>query len=146
MKNQTIFEELDTTTELLQYFTSAAVTFAALDDSLAATGIGTSTFEAGDYIYVTGSSETDNNTRWLLTSAAANKLIASGAITDDTPGETITLNQEYVGDWCNIELYAKITGVINSSGNCTVYIDQSGDRTNTDYTTTVSVTGGTAAA
>lgn len=150
-----ILHKLDTCTELLQYFTSGAVTFAASDDSLAATSIGTgAAFEVGDHIVVSGSSESANNTTHTVTISAANKITCGGsAITDDNAGETIVINQEYQGSWVNVERWAKLTGTINSSGNCSVYIDQSSDDvlnassvSNTDYTTTVSVTGGTAAA
>jgi len=148
-----ILHKLDTCTELLQYFTSGAVTFAASDDSLAATGIGTGgAFEVGDHIVVSGSSESANNTTHTVTISAANKITCGGsAITDDNAGETIVINQEYQGSWVNVERWAVITGSINCSGNAYVYIDQSGDDvnsaadvSNTDYTSTVAVTGGTA--
>jgi hypothetical protein len=140
-----ILHQLDKTTELLQYWTGTDVTFAEADDSLAASGIGTTTFEVGDYINVSGSAQTGNNTTHLLTIVAANKLTTGSVITADNAGETIVINQEYIGAWVNVERWAKLTGVINSSGNCSVYIDQSGDKSNVDYTTTVAVTGGTAA-
>lgn len=148
-----ILHRLDTCTELLQYFTSTGVTFAASDDSLSATQIGTGyAFEVGDYINVSGSSQTANNTTWLVSTSAANKIVVDGAITDDNAGETIVINQEYIGSWVNIERWAKLVGSIVTSGNAYVYIDQSNDDvghpssvTNTDYTTTVTVTGGTAA-
>lgn len=144
-----ILHKLDYTAELLQYFTSAAVTFEADDDSLSATSIGTGgAFEVGDHIVVSGSSETTNNTTHTVTVSAANKITCGAStITDDTPGETIVINQEYQGTWFNVEEWAKLTGVINSSGNCTVYVDQSGNGgTNTDYSSSWAVTGGTALA
>jgi hypothetical protein len=142
-----ILHRLDYVTELLQYFASSAVTFAASDDSLAATNIGTgAAFEVGDHIVVSGSSESANNTTHTVTISAVNKITCgASAITDDNAGEAIVINQEYQGTWQKVERWAKLTGSINCSGNCYVYIDQSGDGVSTDYTTTVTVTGGTAA-
>lgn len=141
---------LDSITELLQYHTSGAVTFAATDNSLAATGIGTSTFAVGDYIVVGGSSQAANNTTHKLATVSANKITVTPdtSITDDNAGETITLNQEYQGEWLDVRRWPKLVGTINCSGNAYLYIDQSASPVgaNTDYTTTVTVTGGTAAA
>lgn len=143
--NNHIVIPLDKCTELLQYFTSNAVTFASTDNSLAATGIETG-WTAGDKVVVAGSSESANNTTFTIKTVATGKLTMYEAVTDDTPGETITLNQEWQGEWKEADQFAHLLSVINCSGNAYVYIDQSGDKDNADYTTTITVTGGTAKA
>lgn len=133
---------LDQITELLQYATSSAVTFAALDDSLAATGIG-SGLAAGEIFLVAGSSQSANNVEQTLSTVTDDKITVAGSITDDDAGETIKLNQVVYGNWRDVSSLAKIVGTITSSGNCTVAIQQSQDGVNVDFSTSISVTGGT---
>lgn len=128
--------------ELLQYFTGTAVTFAATDKSLSATGIGDG-LTAGEVFLVSGSSQSGNNVEQTIETVAADKITVIGAITDDTPGETIKLNQVVIGDWKDVSCMSKIVGSITSSGNCTVVIQQSMDGINVDHVTSISVTGGT---
>jgi len=140
--------QIDKVTELLQYFASSSVTFAELDNSIAATGIG-SGFSAGDKILVASSSVSGNNTTHTISTVASGKLVITSATTiaDDNAGESITINQVYQGNWQKVDHCAKIVGTINTSGNCSVYIDQSQDGVTTDYTSAaIAVTGGTAAA
>lgn len=135
---------IDSTQEALQYFTSTGVTFAATDDSMSATGIG-SGLSAGDEILVSGSSQSANNTYWTIATVAADKITIDGAITDDNAGETITVTQVYRGDFQVVDHYAKLIASVYCNGNANLYIDFSGDGTNTDYTCTTSITGGTGA-
>ena len=138
-----VLEQLDKCTELLQYFTSSAVTFAASDSSLAATNIGTG-FTAGDSVVIAASSEAANNTTMTIKTVAAAKLTMYNAVTDDNAGETITITQEWPGEYKETHGFAALTGTINCSGNAIIYIDQSGNGVDTDYTSSWAVTGGTA--
>ena len=49
----------------------------------------------------------------------------------------------YIGDLQDVTSYAKVTGIIYSDQDCTLYIEQSADGTNVDYSTSFAVTGGT---
>lgn len=142
MKDHLIFE-LDRCTELLQYFTSGAVTFAAVDDSLSATGIATG-WTAGDTVVIGGSSEAANNTTMVIKTVATGKLTMYDAVTDDNAGETITITQEWPGTYKETKGCVALTGTINCSGNAIIYIDQSANGVDTDYTSSWAVTGGTA--
>ena len=142
METQNIFM-LAKTEELLQYFTSDAVTFAQTDSSLSATGIGTG-LTAGDIILIAASSEADNNTEKTVATVTANKITVEEAIVDDTPGETIKIKQVVYSGWCNVSAFAKIVGTITSSGDCAAIIQQSMDGVNVDHASSaISVTGGT---
>ena len=140
-----ILVKLDSTTELLQYFTSTAVTFASADNSLSATNIATG-WTAGDKVVIAGSSESANNTTMTIKTVATGKLSMEEAVTDDNAGETITLNQEYQGEWKEVDQFSHLLSTINTSGNAYAYVDQSADGVNTDYTTTITVTAATAKA
>jgi hypothetical protein len=138
--------ELENTGELLQFFTSTGVTFEHDDSSLSATGIGTDTFAEGDYVTIGASAQSANNTTFRIVTLAADKMTVDGVITDDNAGETITINQTFVGDWFPIDSFTKLVGVIKSPSNCTGYIDQSNDGSTVAYSTPEAVTGGTALA
>jgi hypothetical protein len=146
MLNQKLYK-IDSTTELLQYFTSTAVTFAELDNSMAATGIG-SGFAAGDKIVVAASAQTANNTTHTIATVAADKITVTSdtTITDDNEGETITVSQVYIGNFQIVENYAKLVATVYCSGNAKLDIDFSQDGVNADYSPTqVAITGGTGA-
>lgn len=128
--------------ELLQFFTSNAVTFANADSSLAATGIGAGLSE-GEIFLVAGSSESANNVEQTIATVSDDKITVAGSTTNDTPGETIKLNQVVYTDWKDAACMSKIVGSITSSGNCTVVVQQSMDGVNVDHSTSISVTGGT---
>lgn len=145
MRSQ-ILHQLDYTGELLQFYTATDVVFAEADDSIASTGIGTATFSVGDYISVAGSEVEACNATWLVKTVVADKIVIDGVMTADDAGETITINQEYIGAWVNVDEWAKLVGSINCSGDATIYIDQSGDKSNVDYTSSWAVTGGTSLA
>lgn len=138
-----VLEKLDSCTELLQYFTSTGVTFAASDSSLSATGIATG-WTAGDTVVIAGSSETANNTTMVIKTVATGKLTMFDAVTDDTPGETITITQEWPGTFKETNGFAALTGTINCSGNAIIYIDQSANGVDIDYTSSWAVTAATA--
>jgi len=142
-----ILHQLDYTGELLQYFNGST----AVDQdkyTFTATGIGTG-WTAGDYVSITGASNGATNTVIQLDTVATGMLTAEPITLGADETATLTLNQEYQGAWVNVERWAKLTGLINTSGNCYVYIDQSGatakPTTTVDYTTTITVTGATAA-
>jgi hypothetical protein len=140
--------QLDHVTELLQYFTSSAVTFATADNSIAATGIG-SGFTAGDKIVISGAAESGNNATFTIVTVASGKLVVSETVTAESPTATVVINQEYQGNWAKCDQCAKIVGTVNCSGNAVVLVDQSQDKVNVDYTSTTdantsyAVTGGT---
>lgn len=146
-----VIHQLDHCTELLQYFTSTGVTFAASDDSLSATNIGTgAAFEVGDHINVAASSQTANNTTWTVVTSAVNKITVENGITDDNAGETIKINQEWWGNWVHVDQFTTLAYAIKCPSDAYLYIDWSNSKgTTTDYTTAVTITGsaaGTAAA
>ncbi len=126
---------------LLQYFTSAAVTFATADNSIAATGIGTAFPTAGTKIVISGAAQANNNTTFTIVSATANKIIVSETVTAEAAGATVEINEEYQSGWKQAFPFSKIVGVINASQNCTAYLDFSRDKS-TDYTETINVAGG----
>lgn len=139
-KNLFFLEEFK---ELLQYFTSTAVTFAEADDSLAATGIGTG-WSKGDIFLCAASSEAANNVEHTIATVATDKITTTSVITADTPGETIKLNQVVYGSWHDVSCFSQVVGSITSSGNCTVVVEQSHNGVDIDYSASISVTGGTA--
>lgn len=116
--------EFFSSTELLQYFTSTGVTFAASDDSLAATNIETG-WTAGDRVTVAGSSQAANNADHVLATVATGKLTVTttDVIADDNAGETITIKQ-FVASGGNayqkVDCYSRIVGIVSASQNCTV--------------------------
>ena len=137
----TVLTLLDSMTELLQYFTGSTVITQA-DKTFTAANIG-SGLTVGEKIVIAGAANSASNGTFTLAT------VASGAITVlETIGAnetaTITINQEYQGSWYDTRNWAKITGSINCSGNAFVYIDQSGNGSNVDYTTTRTITGGVA--
>ena len=144
-----ILHRLDYTTELLQYFNGSTVIDVSAHTFTAA-NIG-SGLTAGDLVYITGTASSTSDGLYTLQTVAAGVLTTVELPAGNDETATITINQQYSGDWQNVERWAKLTGTINTSGNAYVYIDQSGGgadgitKTNTDYTTTVTVTGGTAA-
>ena len=138
-----ILEKLDSCDDLLQYFTSTAVTFAAVDNSLSATGIATG-WVAGDRVVIAGSSAGGNNTTMTIKTVATGKLTMYDTVSDDNAGETITVTQEWPGSFKEVNGFSTLTGVINCSGNAVIYIDQSANGVDIDYTSSWSVTGGTA--
>ena len=143
MLDQKLYK-IDSTTELLQYFASSAVTFAAADNSIAASGIGAG-FENGDKIVVTGSAQAANNTTHTIATVAANKITVTSdtSITGDDAGESITVSQVYIGNFQKVENYAKLVATVYCSGNAKLDIDFSHDGVNADYyPTQVSITGG----
>ena len=136
-----IMTQLAKTTELLQYFTGSTVITQA-DKTFTAANIG-SGLTAGEKIVIAGAGQSASNGTFTLVTVAAGAITVHEAIgTDETA--TITINQEYQSAWIDVRKWAKLTGSINSSGNAYVYIDQSADGYNTDYTTTRTITGGTA--
>ncbi len=124
----------------LQTFSSSAVTFATADNSIAATAIGTGTFTAGEYITVSGASENDNNNTFLISTVAAGKLvIASPSVAAESAGASVVINEHYYGAWQSTRDFRYLTGTIYTSQACTLYIDQSRDGVNIDYTDTIAV-------
>lgn len=137
-----IMTQLEKITELLQYFTGSTTTTTATR-KYAATGIG-SGFAAGDKVVFAGFSNSDSNGTKTLATVAANEVTVEEAIGTGEAGISATMNQEYQGDWHDVRKWAVLTTAINCSGNAYLYVDQSQDGDNIDYTTTRTITGGTA--
>jgi len=137
-----ILIKLDSTTELLQYFTGSVTTTEATR-KYAATAIG-SGFAVGDKVVFAGFSNADSNGTKTLATVAANEVTVEEAIGAGEAGVTATVNQEYQGDWKEVDQFSHLLPTINCSGNAYIYVDFSGDGVNTDYTNTGTITGGTA--
>lgn len=136
-----IITQLAKTTELLQYFTGSTVITQA-DKTFTAAGIG-SGLTAGEKIVIANAANSASNGTFTLNTVASGAITVFEAIGADETA-TITINQEYQSDWLNVQKWAKLTGAINTSGNAYVYIDQSADGYNIDYTTTRTITAATA--
>jgi hypothetical protein len=139
-----IIHQLDYTGELLQYFTGSITTTTATK-TYAATNIQAG-LSVGDKVYFGGFSNADSNGLKTIATLGTNELTVSETIGTGESGVTATLNQEYVGSWVNVDSWAVLTALINTSGAAIIYIDQSGDKTNVDYTSTWNVSAATAAA
>ena len=137
-----IMTKLDSTTELLQYFTGSTTTTQATRQ-YAATNIGVG-LSVGDKLVVAGFSNVASNGTKTIATVATDAITVEEAIGAGEAGVTATFNQEYQGVWVDVRKWAKLTGSINTSGAAYVYIDQSADGLNVDYTTTRTITGGTA--
>jgi len=133
--------QLAKTTELLQYFTGSTVITQA-DKTFTAANIGTG-LTAGEKIVIAGAANSASNGTFTLNTVAAGAITVLEAIGANETA-TITINQEYQSDWIDVRKWAKLTGAINTSGNAYVYIDQSADGWNVDYTTTRTITAVTA--
>lgn len=131
-----MLENITDTTELLQYFTSTAVTFATADNSIAATGIGTAFPTAGDLLVITGAAESANNITFTVVSATANKVIVSETVTAESAGATVVINQEWRSGWKQTFQYKELLGGVSASQNCIAYIDQANKKEATTYYTT----------
>lgn len=138
-----MIEILKHVTTLLKSLSSSAVTFATADNSIAATGIGTA-FPAGKKIVVSGAAQAGNNITFTVVSATSGKIIVSETVTAESAGAAVVINEEYQSGYVQVFDMDKIVGHINSSQNCTVYLDFSGDKSNA-YTIDVGVAGGVAA-
>jgi hypothetical protein len=121
------------TEHALQTFSSSAVTFATLDNSIAATDIGTGTFTAGEKITITGAAETGNNATFTVVTAVADKLVVLEAVTAELPTAAVVINEHHYGDYKSNRDFKFLTGTIYTSQACTLYIDQSRDGITTDY-------------
>lgn len=132
------------TTELLQTFSSSAVTFATADNSIAATGIGTAFPDAGTKMVITGAAQPGNNSTFTIVSAAAGKIIVSETVTAELPTAAVVINQEWQSGYKQSFQYQDLVGGVKASQNCTVYVDQSTDKSSACYPPVpLSVSGGT---
>jgi len=142
MKDHIVIK-LDSTTELLQYFTGS-VTVTQSTKKYAATSIQAG-LAVGDKIYIAGCGQTASNGLKTIATLGTNELTVEEAVgTDEGPTASVTLNQEYQGDWKEVDQFSHLLPTINCSGNAYIYVDFSGDGVNTDYTNTGTITGGTA--
>jgi hypothetical protein len=137
-----ILHQLDYTGELLQYFTGSITTTTATK-TYAASSIQAG-LSVGDKVFFAGFSNADSNGIKTIATLGTNELTVSETIGTGESGVTATLSQEYQGAWVNVDSWAALTGTINTSGAAIIYIDQSGDKTNVDYTSTWAVTAATA--
>lgn len=145
MEAQNIFH-LGLITENLQYISVANGVFATADNSVAVATIGDG-WSLGDTAVISGSNQSGNNKEWTFGVVATGKVILTGGtVTADVAANTTVMRQTAYTAWMDVSTMSKLVGAINSSGNCTVYVQQSQNTTDVDYSTTVDVTGGTAAA
>lgn len=139
-----IVEQLDKVTELLQYFTGSTV-ITQSDRTYTATGIG-SGLSVGETVVIAGAANSASNGTFVLSSVASGAVIVAGPAIGANETATITMNQEWPGTFKETQGFAKLVGTINCSGNAIIYIDQSGNGVDVDYTSSWAVTGGTALA
>lgn len=142
-ENQKIFM-LYITEHLLQTFSSNAVTVDNSPRTFAATDIGTGTFAAGEVISVSGAAESANNSTFTLVTVAADLLTVTETTTTEVAGASVVINEYLYGTWKETRDFRYLTGTINASQPCTLYIDQSRDGVNTDHTDTIVVGAGVA--
>jgi hypothetical protein len=142
MKGQVLYK-IDSTTKLLQYFAGTTATTQSTK-TYAATGI-ESGLTVGDRLIVAGFSNTASNGAKTVATIATNSITVNEAIGASESGVSATFSGEYCGNFQNVQEYAKLIATAITSGNANLYIDFSNDGTNTDYTATTSITGGTGA-
>lgn len=128
---------------LLQTFTGT-ITVDNDPKTFGATGIGTSTFVAGELFSASGCSDSVNNSTFTIATASANLLTVTETTAAEGPTASVVLNEFYYGEWRPIRPFAYLTGTITASTACTVYIDQSRDGVNIDHTDTIVVGAGVA--
>lgn len=143
MKDHLIVK-LDSTTELLQYFTGSTVITQA-DRTYTAANIG-SGLTVGETVVIAGAANSASNATFVLSSVASGAIIVAGPAIGADETATITINQEYQGAWKEVEQFAHLLSVINTSGAAYVYVDQSANGVDVDYTTTITVAAATAKA
>lgn len=124
----------------LQHFTSAAVTFATADNSIAATGIGTAFPTVGTKIVITGAGESGNNTTFTIkTVSSTGKIIVTETVTAEAAGATVVANEKFYSDWQYVSDRKTLAVSAYASQACTVYVEQANDAENVDHTTTFSL-------
>jgi hypothetical protein len=142
-----ILERLEKITELLQYFNgSTAITQA--DQTYTASNIGVG-LTAGDIVVISGASGSASNGTFTLKSVATGAIIVADNDIGTDETATLTINQEYQGEWHEVRGFAALTGVVNTSGNAQMYVDLSDNGVDVDYssapgTGSGAITGGTA--
>ena len=139
-----ILEQLEKVTELLQYFTGSTVITQA-DRTYTAATIGAG-LTVGDTVVIAGAANSASNGTFVLSSVASGAVIVAGPAIGANETATITVNQEWPGTFKEVQGFAKLVGSINTSGAAIIYIDQSGDGVNIDYTSSWAVTAATALA
>lgn len=130
---------LYTTEYNLQYFTSSAVTFATADNSISATGIGTAFPTTGHKLIITGASNSGNNSTFTISTSAANKIVVVEDVTAEAAGATVSINEGITSDWILSHHHNILAVSYYASQACTIYIDQSYNGSDVDYTTTIPV-------
>jgi hypothetical protein len=144
MEAQNIFS-LGLITENLQYITVANGVFATADNSVAVATIGDGWSE-GDTVVISGSNQTGNNREWTYGTVATGKVIlVGGTVTADVAANTTVCKQTAYTPWRDISTFAKLCTAATTTGDCTIYVQQSQDGSTVDASTTVAVTGGTPA-
>lgn len=140
--------QMANTTELLQYFAGTAAT-TQTTKKYAATNIGVG-LTVGDTIWISGcSNSASNGAKTIATIASDNSYITvSEAIGANETGLSLVVNQEFLSPWVDCQEFAKVTGMVKTSGNATLFVEFSGDKgTTVNYISPSSsgqaVTGGT---
>ena len=137
-----MIETIQGMTHLLASFSSAAVTFATADNSIAATGIGTNTVTSGEKFVASGPAQAGNNRTFTAVTVTANKIIVLETVTAESAGALVVLNEEYQSGYKQAFNFGKIVGAISPSKDCTAFLDFSDDKINADFTKILPVNAG----
>lgn len=135
----------DHTERLLQTVTGIDISFDSATKTIADVHAAFSEFYVGMKFVVSGAGEAANQTTFTVASVASNykSVVVVEAVTDDAAGDAIVINEEYWSDWKYCGDRSKLVGSVNCTSNAVVYIDQGTDASNTEYTTTGAIVGGT---
>lgn len=118
--------QMANTGELLQYYTGTVAT-TQLTRAYAGTGIG-SGLTAGDKVFIAGASNAASNGLKTLETVAADVITVVEAIGAGETGLTLTVNQEFISPWIDCQEFAKLVGMVKTSGNAILFCEFSGDK------------------
>lgn len=139
----TTLMKLGESTELLQYYTGS-VTVTQATKKYAGTGIHTG-LTVGDTILFAGCAQSASNGVKTVATLGTNELTVEEAVgVNEGPTASVTVNQYIETPWMKADDVVKLVGAISCTGNAYVYIDQGVDNSTAVYTTTLTITGGTA--
>ena len=132
---------LYTTSHLLKTVTGADISFTASTSTIADVHASFSDFAANEYITITGASDSTNNQTTQITTIASNykSIVVTGTLADEAAGSSIVINEHLYSDWLLSHHHHILAVNYYASQAMTIYIDQSYDASNIDYTTTIPV-------
>jgi|WetSurSiteA1Bulk_404760.scaffolds.fasta_scaffold43341_2 hypothetical protein len=127
------------------FYGTTNVVFAAADNSISKTGIGTNT-PAGQEISISSAEDTANDGVWTCSSvSSADKIIVTGGtITGNTDDDTAVLKGQISTGWIDVSLYSRIVAIISSNQNATITLQWASSKTGTAaVSAATNITGGT---